>query len=45
MTSDDDDVRNSWDKAGECRARSDCTYVQADLVIHFSQNNSMVADS
>ena len=26
----------------ECRARSDCTYVQAGLAIHSSQNKSIV---
>ena len=25
-------------KSGECRARSDCTYVQADLNLHIPQN-------
>ena len=28
--------------SGEYRARSDCTYVQADLALHFLQNKSMV---
>ena len=30
-------------KSGECRARSDCTYVQADLALHSPQDKLMVA--
>ena len=28
---------------GECRARSDCTYVQADLALHSPHNKYMIA--
>ena len=28
----------------ECRARSDCTYVQSDLAIHSSQNKPTIAN-
>ena len=31
-------------RRGECRARSDFTYVQADLVLHSPKIKSMVAD-
>ena len=30
-------------ESGECIARSDCTYVQSDLDLHFSQNKGTVA--
>ena len=33
-----------WYSSGECRARSDSTYVQSDLALHSLQNKSMVAN-
>ena len=30
--------------SGECRARSDCTYVQSDLALHSPQNIYMFAN-
>ena len=32
--------RNWCDRSGQCRARSDCTYVQADLALECLQNKS-----
>ena len=31
-------------KSRECRARSDCTYVWADLALHAPQSKSMIAN-
>ena len=30
--------------SGECKSRSDCTYVQADLALNTPQNKCMVAN-
>ena len=38
------DERNKSLRHGECKARSDCTYVQADLPLHFPKIKSMLAN-
>ena len=37
-------TKHTKKESGECRARSDCTYVQADLALHSSLNNFMIAN-
>ena len=37
------DDRNCDRVNGECRARSDCTYVQADLALHSQQDKAISA--
>ena len=36
---------DSFYPSEECRARSDCMYVQSDLALHSSRNKSMIAKS
>ena len=44
MGSDEVPLKETDDRIGECRAGSECTYVQADLALHSPRHKSMISN-